>query len=138
MDFETFDEFQSGLFVQAAGMKQKKGVEYTRGDGDRLANFKRIAAMLGVTPEQVCMVYLMKHVDAITHYSNQAPGERRRNASEPIRGRIVDVITYYTLLLALIDEADIHADINSPVRAQVDDEIKTIYGISDPLPESHA
>jgi len=40
-----------------------KGREYTQ--GDRLDNFKLLAGKLGITPEQVLGVYLMKHIEGL-------------------------------------------------------------------------
>lgn len=76
-----------------------KGVEYSNST-DQLANFKRLAATLGVAPEFVVLVYLTKHLDGINSYVANG-GE----LSEPIFGRIDDAILYLVLLKACIFES---------------------------------
>ena len=76
-----------------------KGKEYA-GNSDQLANFKRQAAALGVTPEFILMVYLSKHMDSIRLYCK----DKSKASSEPIESRITDAILYLCLLLALIEE----------------------------------
>jgi hypothetical protein len=81
-------------------MRNTKGREYSH-EGDRLANFKRIASELDIDPLIVCWVYFKKHVDSIASYVK----EKREGLSEPVRGRIVDAITYLGLLNGLIEES---------------------------------
>jgi hypothetical protein len=76
-----------------------KGVEYSNST-DQLANFKRLAANLGVAPEFVVLVYLTKHLDSINSFVAN-DGE----LSEPIFGRIDDAILYLVLLKACIFES---------------------------------
>ena len=42
-------------------LMEKKGIEYTVSDDDKLANFKSIGERLKCKPEFVAMVYLLKH-----------------------------------------------------------------------------
>jgi hypothetical protein len=107
MDFEEFEELQSALLIKAVGMKKNKGREYAGADNpDRLANFKRIGERLGLPPEKVAQVYLMKHTDAVETFITDLLLDRNPQftASEPIEGRFVDVITYFTLLFGLVTE----------------------------------
>ena len=80
-----------------------KGVEYSNSD-DQLANFKRLAASLGVTPEFIILVYLTKHLDGINSFVAKG-GE----LSEPITGRIDDAILYLVLLKACILESAVES-----------------------------
>jgi hypothetical protein len=76
-----------------------KAVEYTKGSDDRHANFKRIATRLGLRPEQVLMVYLLKHMDAIEHgLATQEQGTERMD------DRIMDAQNYLDLLYTLLHE----------------------------------
>jgi hypothetical protein len=75
-----------------------KGHDYA-GDEDALANFKRHATNLGLTPEQIWGVYAGKHWDAIMTYCREGDV-----ASEPVEGRILDAILYLYLLLGLVRE----------------------------------
>lgn len=77
-----------------------KGVEYSNSD-DQLANFKRLATELGLSPEAVNLVFLTKHLDSIKHYVRN---DGKQSSSEPIHGRIDDAILYLILLKSLIIE----------------------------------
>jgi hypothetical protein len=78
-----------------------KGNDYTRGKGDldRTDNFKMAAENNGVTPLQAWGVYFYKHVSAVWRFLKDGKVE-----SEPIEGRIYDVINYSILLLLIVKE----------------------------------
>lgn len=101
MTFPEFDEFQKHLMQQVEEMRTTKGKEYANSE-DRFANFKRLASELGMSPEQVLWVYLTKHLDAIRSYIRT----QQTHSTEPIQGRIVDAITYLTLLAGIIFERE--------------------------------
>jgi hypothetical protein len=77
-----------------------KGADYTVGSKDRLANFRTGAEFFGISPEQVLGVYLHKHVAAVFSYIKTGG----QSESEPIEGRITDVINYCLLLSKLVAE----------------------------------
>lgn len=77
----------------------QKGADYTRHEEDRLSNFKRSAAAIGLTPLQVWAVFFNKHIDAIMAYIKTGKTE-----SEAIEGRIDDAQNYLHLLEAIITE----------------------------------
>lgn len=77
-----------------------KGKDYTIGSHDRLANFRRTAEMFNCTKEQVLAIYLYKHVAAIFNYAKS----NKQSESEPIEGRIADVINYMLLFYKMIKE----------------------------------
>lgn len=77
-----------------------KGADYTVGSKDRLANFKRAAEMFGITQEQALMVYFYKHTAAVFNYAKSGG----QSESEPIEGRIADVINYMLLFWKMIKE----------------------------------
>lgn len=79
-------------------LNRTKGHDYA-GQDDALSNFKKHAAELGLTPEQIWGVYAGKHWDAITTYVREGDVK-----SEPIDGRILDEILYLYLLLGLVRE----------------------------------
>ncbi len=97
MTLEEFDKFFEGMVEEERQLLSKKGQEYS-GKADRHLNFKRLAAQLNLTPEQVLWVYLTKHLDGILSYIR---GEYR--GSEPIRGRIQDARNYLALLAGMIE-----------------------------------
>lgn len=81
-----------------------KGGEYA-GSEDRLANFKRGAALTGCTPEQVLFIYLSKHYDAYATYVRDRAAGVSRPRSESINGRLDDIINYCLLAKALARDA---------------------------------
>lgn len=81
-------------------LTDSKGAEYAH-SSDQLANFKRLSSRLSLTPEQILIVYLTKHLDAIENYVRNP----WQDLSEPIEGRIDDAILYLCLLKALIRDS---------------------------------
>lgn len=86
-----------------------KGADYTRHEEDRLSNFKRSAAAIGLTPIQVWAIFANKHWDAIMAFIKTGKTE-----SEAIEGRLDDVINYIYLLEALIREDAIAFSVLGP------------------------
>lgn len=80
-----------------------KNREYS-GPGDTLANFKRNAALSGVDPLTVLHVYMAKHWDAFSTYVRDMQAKQPRELSEPIEGRLHDLINYAVLAVALIQD----------------------------------
>jgi hypothetical protein len=85
-------------FQTLTEINRTKGHDYA-GEEDALANFKRHAAELDLRPEQIWAVYAAKHWDAVITYCREGDV-----ASEPIEGRLHDVLLYCFLLLALLEE----------------------------------
>lgn len=77
-----------------------KGADYTIGNADRLWNFKDVARQTGLTPYQTLGVYFHKHVSAVFAFI-KANGQQE---SEPIEGRIADVINYMLLFYKMVQE----------------------------------
>jgi len=80
-----------------------KGEEYA-GSADRLANFKRGAALTGATPLQVAFIYASKHYDALATFIRKDAAGTVQQLSEPIEGRLDDLINYCILMKAIIEE----------------------------------
>lgn len=80
-------------FLFAAGQK-----EYARREANVFANFNRIAENLGLSPEQVLLVYLSKHFDGVVAWVNG-----HRSQREDVRGRIDDMRVYLAILAAMIE-----------------------------------
>lgn len=95
-DDPVFDE----LLVECRRVLGLKGRDYTIGSVDRLANFRVAAEAFGIRPEIVLGIYFYKHVAAVFSYIKTGG----QSESEPIRGRIVDVINYMLLLYRMIRE----------------------------------
>ena len=99
MTFQEFDEFQNRLIEQVVEMKNTKGKEYANSES-RFANFDRLAVRLNIKPTAVALVYLTKHLDSIESYIKNG----QTYSTESIQGRIVDAITYLTLIAGMIEE----------------------------------
>lgn len=102
MDDKKRNELLKNLFSHCEAMMNKKGKSYA-GSEDVLANFKRNAELLGMTPFQVWAVYFNKHVDSINNAIKENP-EYPIDRSEDIKGRIIDSISYLTLFDCLLVE----------------------------------
>ena len=83
-----------------------KGGEYTGGNADRLANFRRNADRLGLNMETVWAVYAGKHWDSLQTYVNDLEHGVDRPRSESITGRAMDLIVYLTLFMAMNKERE--------------------------------
>lgn len=113
MTFAEFDAYTEALLTDVRLMRDTKGKEYA-GPKDRFDNFNRLAQRMGLKREQVWQVYFTKHWDAIESYIRDG----QTYSTEGIRGRIVDAITYLTLLAGMIHEdqqGHQTSDINSPI-----------------------
>lgn len=95
-----FKELLASLRVEEEGILFSKGEEYTLGDADQLANFKRVARRYNLDPLEVFGIFLEKHVDAIASYIVS----RKTFSNETITGRIIDARNYLALGLALIHD----------------------------------
>lgn len=113
MKREALNRLINDTFERLTRLRRTKGVEYS-GNEDALSNFKRGAADTGCTAEQVLWIYVAKHLDSIKTYIRDgaifAKGPHvsystRSELSEPIEGRIDDVINYMLLLQGLIHES---------------------------------
>ena len=101
MTFPEFDKFQEELLKEVILMKDTKGKEYANSES-RFANFDRLAIRLNLSNIKVALVYLTKHMDAIESYISRG----RTYSTETIQGRIVDAITYLTLIAGMIEEQE--------------------------------
>lgn len=121
----TVEDIQTLLIV--------KGGEYANSE-DRLANFKRGASLTGCTPEQVCFIYLSKHYDGIASYVSTTAKGKARVSSEPIEGRIDDLINYCLLLKGLISERRSTESANEPPRDGLVDYNRSAGSSNNPAP----
>jgi hypothetical protein len=84
-------------------LSRVKGGEYS-GDADRLANFKRNAAALGLDPLQVWAVYAAKHWDSLMTYLQDIQTNTMRPRTESIEGRADDLLVYLMLFKGLLHD----------------------------------
>lgn len=100
IDAAAVEAMMSGDFEEVRALFRAKGNDYARAD-DALHQFKLSAEQMGLTLPQVWGVYAGKHWAAISTFIRD--GEL---ASEPIEGRVHDLILYLFLLLAIVREAE--------------------------------
>tara|TARA_R100000995_G_C3478150_1_gene122189 strand:- start:1153 stop:1473 length:321 start_codon:yes stop_codon:yes gene_type:complete len=79
-----------------------KGEEYTVSNEDKFKNFKSIGERMNLKSEQVCLIYLLKHMDSIRNYVLTGS----EVSEEPITGRIQDARNYLLLLGGIIHEKE--------------------------------
>ena len=101
MNGSNFEKLLESTAEHLQVLTKSKGAEYAH-DADQLANFKRLGHQLRLKPTTVLMVYMQKHLDAITEYVSAVQAEACPILSEPIEGRIDDAILYLVLLKALV------------------------------------
>ena len=97
----------SDFFIWSKAMQKEenrlmdvKGKEYTVSNEDKFKNFKSIGERMDLPAEQVCLVYLLKHMDSIRNYALTGT----EVSEEPIMGRIQDARNYLLLLGGIIAE----------------------------------
>jgi hypothetical protein len=90
-------------FAECITMLRRKNADYSQGEqkGDRIAAFRRIARDINITMPQAWAVFCQKHWGAVMKYVKEGTVE-----SEPIGGRINDIINYMVLLGAIIDDME--------------------------------
>lgn len=89
------------LLAECLKVLDTKGDDYTGGnkEQDRLWNFRTAADALKLPMRQIWFVYFFKHYTSILKYIRDGKVE-----SEPIQGRIIDLINYLYLLTEIIAE----------------------------------
>lgn len=116
---DAFQELMRETFDQLLHINDTKGHDYA-GEANALANFEEEAAVLGVDPETVWAVFAGKHWRSIMTFCKEGDVQ-----SEPIRGRVHDLIMYGFLLLGLIEAARLRDMKN--LDGQIRDQHETEY-----------
>lgn len=98
----TGDEEIDHIIGECLRILKVKGDDYTIGTGDRLHNFRTVAEFTGQRMEEVLGVYLYKHIAAVFAYIKSGG----QSESEPIAGRISDVIVYMLLFYKMVVELE--------------------------------
>ena len=110
MTKERLKELVDAAIERRRVLEAQKGQEYTQGNKDRLANFKRMGAdILPILPdgallEQAALVSWMvsfnKHYDGLKSFIKSG----REFSAEGIEGRIDDMQVYLDLCRGLVEE----------------------------------
>lgn len=93
---ELYKIIDGTIHPTCRAIMESKGDAYS-GQEDKLGNFKRCAELAGVSVEKAWFIYFCKHFDALSAYVR---GEYCD--SEPIYGRIYDMINYLELLVGIL------------------------------------
>lgn len=101
MTFQEYEIYQKELLDKVVEMGSTKGREYANGD-DRFGNFNRLSERLGTTNLAIAWVYTTKHIDSLESYIRN----KREFSTEKIESRIVDIITYLTLIAGMIKDSE--------------------------------
>ena len=97
MNAEQFDKLRKELADLSESIAAAKSPDYTQGNVDVLANFKKAAEEAGITPLQSWLVHFHKHYSAIL----RAAKNTSATPSEPVICRFADLRNYLDLGLAL-------------------------------------
>lgn len=95
------DDFFARKYADCIDLIRAKNSDYTEGKGakDRIAHFRAAAKDLELPMMKIWQVFVRKHWSTIQKFANGGHLE-----SEPIDGRIDDVINYMVLLAAIIED----------------------------------
>lgn len=95
------DEVFAKRFVDCIDMIKSKNADYTQGTAkkDRIAAFRRISSDIDIPMEKIWAIFCNKHWGAVMRFIKDGEVE-----SEPIDGRINDIINYMVLLGAILDD----------------------------------
>ena len=102
---QEFESLLGGMEEREHALLGYKRGEYAS-EADVLENFRQNADFLGVTPEFLCLMYAMKHVQSIARAVND-PGARltwEAGGHEGLGQRISDARNYLALLAAIFAE----------------------------------
>lgn len=101
METKRFDAVVESRIEKIRKVLAAKADEYAR--GDRLGNFKKVACLLGCTPEKALAGMVAKHIIALQDFINDLDGDLLQEYTRWDE-KIGDIINYMILLDALIQE----------------------------------
>ncbi len=95
------DDFFARKFADCIDLIRAKNSDYTegKGDRDRIAHFRAAAKDLELPMLKIWQVFVRKHWSTIQKFANGGTLE-----SEPIDGRINDIINYMVLFAAIVED----------------------------------
>lgn len=101
----TWEEILYGTISRIKNLSASKGEEYKAVDSsDQLANFRAAARDVGVPMEVVWRIYAGKHWGSINTYVRDLIAGTPREYSEPMEGRVDDLIVYLILFKLMLAE----------------------------------
>ena len=120
MRIEDYNQLIIDFRAKGDTQANQKRIEYTesKGNEDVLANFKATAEDLNLDALQVLGIFMKKHWSSIINYIKTG-----KVHSEPIHGRIMDLIQYLELTHACIIEKELE---------QIDHRVHDAIDVADP------
>jgi len=103
MTQDDFMRLVDSRYRSCCQVMTRKGMEYSRNE-DKLHNFKRAAAMLGVTPEMALVGMMAKHLVSILDMVDDLQCRDSKPAPELLAEKMNDTHNYFYLLEALLSE----------------------------------
>jgi hypothetical protein len=85
---DTLDE----IYTKAKTILESKGHDYSN-DGNRFANFEKVASVMNMTPEQAFVFYLSIKVTRLSELF----GNNKKPNNESIEDTLIDLINYAIL-----------------------------------------
>lgn len=116
MTNKEFAQMLRSELGEVIALSEVKGGDYS-GKDDTLRFFKDRARELGTTPQMVWAVLAGKHWSAIMSAAKEA-GNDGYSPSEPVAGRVRDLVVYLFLFLAMDSEID-----DDPEESVADDDL---------------
>ena len=108
MNKEKFKKLYTEMRAKEQDLLGVKRHEYTQGDDDVLLNFKQSAAFIGCDPKDVCIAYLMKHVQSVVLAVKKDRDLKfvweNPDGTEGLAQRFCDARNYLVLLAGLIED----------------------------------
>lgn len=89
------------FFEQCLDIQEKKGRDYMV-DGDVWKDVIEEAADLEITPERLMFIFMHKHYKAVRRFCTKG-----RVESEPIEGRLTDLVNYASMLRVYLQSQNI-------------------------------
>lgn len=101
MKDKEYQALRDKFLKETLDLSDLKRIEYTEGNQNDnvLWNFENIAQSVNLEPLQVLSVYLYKHLSSLKSYFKAG-----KEYSEPIEGRISDIINYLLLMVAMLQK----------------------------------
>ena len=105
---DDFDDIIDEFNDATVSTLRSKGEEYAT-DNDRLMNFRTVGDMAGQDPEDVAVMYLLKHIQRLSKAVREDEYEwdwQHDDGSEALKQRVADSINYLLLLALALEAAE--------------------------------
>lgn len=106
---EQFDVLLTEFQSKTVDLLKSKQKDYAN-KSDVLKNFREVAIATNTTPEQVAIIYMMKHIQALSNMSSRGDyvwDWVKPDGSEGAKQRVADAINYLYLLAAIMEDRQV-------------------------------